>query len=26
VEILNILDDHSRLDLACDARPSVTGC
>lgn len=25
VEILNILDDHSRLDLASDARPTVTG-
>lgn len=25
VEILNIIDDHSRLDLASDARPTVTG-
>jgi transposase InsO family protein len=25
VEILNIIDDHSRLDLASDTRPSMTG-
>jgi transposase InsO family protein len=25
VEILNIVDDHSRLDLASDARPTMTG-